>query len=1006
MSVKCPKCHANNPDTVKFCGECGTLLRSVRGTDPTDAGPDPRTNPTDAGPDRRSGRPFEDISDLTKTIEAPKKELTTGSIFAGRYQIIEELGKGGMGKVYKVFDKEVNAKIALKLIKPEIASDNKTIERFRNELKVARDIAHKNVCRMYDLGKEEGAYYITMEYVSGEDLKSFIRRSGIVSVAKAIAIASQVCEGLSEAHRLGVVHRDLKPQNIMIDKEGNARIMDFGIARSLEAKGITGAGVIIGTPEYMSPEQIEGKETDQRSDIYSLGVVLYEMLTGVVPFEGDTPFTIGVKHKSEIPRDPKELNLQIPEDLGRVILKCLEKDKEKRFQSVKEVHSELINIDKEIPTKERKIQKLRPLTSKEITAQFRMRRTLLLPIIFISVAAIAVIIWKFVLPSLTTSVKKPPEQISVLIADFENRTGDPIFDESIEQALALSLRGASFIKSYPRASAKKIADNLDPKAQGRLEIQMAQAICRRTGTNFVIAGAIEQLDKGYTIKTWALYPDKPDKVFEISKNISAKSDVLQETNKLARTLASTLGGTKVRSSPSITTSSLEAMKAYSTALKYEGENKINEAIKEYLRAIEHDPDFGHAFGNLAVLYQNIGQIEKAKEVYEGSLARMDRMTENEKISIRCKYYLFVRNYDKAIELLNEFLEKNPKNIFALVNIALAYFYARDMAQAVEKQKQALEVNPTDTTGRYNLVWYLMGAGDFDTAEKEARYIVNVNPEYTEAFVCLALVELIQGHPLQALETYQKLEEQGSYGVSLASHGMADLALYEGRLSDAVKILEEGIVADLSAGNNEYAAYKLLALAHAHLLKGNKKLAEETAERALNESTKENILYSAALIYIHTGDEDKAKALLSKLEKVIYPEYQSYRRLLEGEMKLLTGDVSGAIHSFQEGQKILDTWLSLYALGRAYIDAGAFAEAHEAFELCFKRRGEAASILFDDIPTARYLPTIQYYLARTQEGLNSPAAVETYKTFLSIKEKSDGEPLVEDAKKRLDGLETR
>jgi serine/threonine protein kinase len=235
MAINCPKCRSKNPDTLKFCGECGAQLTPSAGATPS----------------------------FTKTLEVPKEDLTTGSTFAGRYQIIEELGKGGMGKVYKVLDKEVNAKVALKLIKPEIASDSKTIERFRNELKVARDIAHKNVCRMYDLGKKEGAYYITMEYVPGEDLKSFIRRSGTLSVGKAVAIAGQVCEGLSEAHRLGVVHRDLKPQNIMIDKEGNARIMDFGIARSLSAKGITGSGVMIGTPEYMSPEQAEAKEVDQ-----------------------------------------------------------------------------------------------------------------------------------------------------------------------------------------------------------------------------------------------------------------------------------------------------------------------------------------------------------------------------------------------------------------------------------------------------------------------------------------------------------------------------------------------------------------------------------------------------------------------------------------------------------------------------------------------------------------------------------------------------------------------
>jgi tetratricopeptide (TPR) repeat protein len=329
-----------------------------------------------------------------------------------------------------------------------------------------------------------------------------------------------------------------------------------------------------------------------------------------------------------------------------------------------------------------------------------------------------------------------------------------------------------------------------------------------------------------------------------------------------------------------------------------------------------------------------------------------------------------------------------------------------MSNAVEKQKQALETSPTDIGGRYNLVWYLMGAGDFETAEEEARYVVSIKPEYTEAFICLALTELLQGFPQKALETYKKLAEQGSYGASLATLGTADIALYEGRLNDAVHILEKGIETDLSSGNNQYAAEKLLVLAQTYALQGNKKLAEEAAEHALDISRQDKVTYSAAMTYFHCGNEEKADALLSRLKKVIYPEDQSYSRLLEGEMKLKSGDVSGAVHSFQEGQKILDTWLSLFALGRAYIEAGAFTEAHETLELCFKRSGEAASVFFDDLPTSRNLPAIQYYLARAQEGLNSPAAIETYKTFLSIKEKSDGEPLVEDAINRLLKLENK
>ncbi|MGB7294491.1 MAG: serine/threonine-protein kinase, partial [Candidatus Aminicenantales bacterium] len=217
---------------------------------------------------------------FTKTLEIPTTELKKGVLFAGRYEVQEELGKGGMGRVYKVLDTEIGETVALKLLNPDIAAERRTIERFRNELKVARKITHRNVCRMHDINKEKTTYFITMEFVPGEDLKSLIRRKERLTEDEAVSLAEQVCAGLGEAHRLGVTHRDLKPQNIMIDEEGKARIMDFGIARSQETRGVTEEGLIIGTPDYMSPEQVEGAEAEPRSDVYSLGVVIYEMVTG------------------------------------------------------------------------------------------------------------------------------------------------------------------------------------------------------------------------------------------------------------------------------------------------------------------------------------------------------------------------------------------------------------------------------------------------------------------------------------------------------------------------------------------------------------------------------------------------------------------------------------------------------------------------------------------------------------------------------------------------------
>lgn len=319
MIMRCPKCQSENLDSTRFCGNCGALLPAEEGA-----------------PEGR-----------TITLEKSAREFARGMTFAGRYDIIEELGKGGMGSVYRTEDKSIKEEVALKLIRPEVAADEGTIERFRNELKFARRITHRNVCKMYDLGEYEGLYYITMEYVPGEDLKSMIRMTGQLGLGTALRIAKQVAEGLAEAHQAGVIHRDLKPGNIMIGKDGNVRIMDFGIARSVKGKGPTGTNVMIGTPEYMSLEQVEGRDVDPRSDIYSLGIVLYEMLAGKVPFEAPTALGVAMKHKSDAPVDPARLNSQIPAGLSRAILKCLEKSPEKRYQTVADLLKDLDSIEQD-----------------------------------------------------------------------------------------------------------------------------------------------------------------------------------------------------------------------------------------------------------------------------------------------------------------------------------------------------------------------------------------------------------------------------------------------------------------------------------------------------------------------------------------------------------------------------------------------------------------------------------------------------------------------------------
>ncbi|RFT14923.1 MAG: Serine/threonine protein kinase PrkC, regulator of stationary phase [Candidatus Saccharicenans subterraneus] len=332
--MKCPNCGKENAQDTRFCGYCGSELQ--------------------VSPDRP---PLE----VTKTYQTPPGRYSRGTVIAGRYEVIEFLGEGGMGAVYRVYDKKLKEVVALKFLRPEISMEPRLIERFQAELKLARQISHRHVCRLYDLGEEGFSLFITMEYIQGEDLKRFIRRTGHLNENKARTIARQVAEGLAEAHHFGIIHRDLKPHNIMIDQEGNAKIMDFGLARSVQQQGITQKGMILGTPEYMSPEQAEGLEADRRSDLYSLGVIMFEMVTGQVPFKGETPLSVAVKHKLETPPDPRELNPGLSEEMSRIILRCLEKNPDDRYQ----LADELILDLKASPDEQSSVQ--RPTTSSRKT---------------------------------------------------------------------------------------------------------------------------------------------------------------------------------------------------------------------------------------------------------------------------------------------------------------------------------------------------------------------------------------------------------------------------------------------------------------------------------------------------------------------------------------------------------------------------------------------------------------------------------------------------------------
>ena len=793
MAIKCPKCQTENAETSLFCSDCGTKLESAK----------------------------EFSLFQTETLQTSLKELSTGSTFAGRYQIIEELGKGGMGKVYRVLDKKLNEEVALKLIKPEISSDKETIQRFSNELKLARKIAHRNVGKMYELMEAEGTHFITMEYVPGQDLRALIRQTGQLTAAKALSIARQVCEGLAEAHASGVVHRDLKPGNILIDKEGNARIMDFGIARSLKGKGITGLGVMIGTPEYMSPEQVEGKETDQRSDIYSLGIILYEMLTGRVPFEGDTPLAIAVKHKTEVPQDPKLVNAQISEDLSRVVLKCLEKDKEKRYQSADDLHLELEKIKKGIPTTERVMTRRKPFTSKEITVKFSLKKLLIPGLVMAAlVIAAGLIVWRVIPQKAAPPAKSANHSIAVLPFEDLSPTKDHEYlCDGIAETLINSLNNIKDLRVPARSSSFSFkGKNLSGRQIGQqLGVDnLLEASVQIIGDRLRITPKIINVQDGSQL--WSdLYDRQMEDVFSI------QDEIAQE---IVKALKIKLLGEKTLPLVKSYTENLQAYNLYLRGRYFWNKRtaeEIRKAIDFFSQAIKIDPNYALAYVGLADCYLLLPS-------YGRSPVREVLPKAKEAIS-------------RAMEIDDTLAEAHASQ--AMVNeMELA------PADAEREYKRAIELSPNYPTAH---LWYhifLLYRGRFDEAEVEIRRAKELDP-------LSLIINSGSGDRLyirkkydQAIQQYQKTLELDQ-NFAEARLRMGKCYLQKGMLDEAIAEFER---ARMVFGNNPYG---LGELGSAYALAGKKDEAIDVLTN-LEGLLKQGYSVNSDIALIHSGLGDRNK----------------------------------------------------------------------------------------------------------------------------------------------------
>ena len=956
-----------------------------------------------------------------RRTQATEKLVAPGEPFGTRYHIIRVLGSGGMGVVYQAWDAELGVTVALKVIRPEVTSDPymaRDVERrFKRELLLAREVTHNNVVRIHDLGEINGIKYITMSYVDGRDLATILASEPRLTVSRALRIARGVVSGLRAAHEAGVVHRDLKPANIMIDAHSEARIMDFGIARSTSHATVdetgdpdptgrlaefrrqaavlsnnTMEGAIVGTVEYMAPEQAKGKPVDQRADIYALGLIFYDMLGGRGRIsQSESAINELTARMQQAPAPIRTINEEVPESLAKVIARCLEPDPDARYATTKDLEADLQRLDNEgnlLPV-------LRRVTSRQLAAAALLVLSLLGGTWWLARGPAPEVV---------------PEPMSVLIADFDNQTGDPVFQGSLEQALSIGIEGASFITAYSRPDAQAVATRLQPGS--RLDESMARLVSAREGIKIILAGTIARDGSDYRITVRALDPAldpaqaKPLAI--ASAKASTKTNVLEAVGSLASELRGALGDTtpesaKLAAAETVTAASLEAMRAYARGQDLHAAGQYQEALEALQQAASLDPEFGRAYATMGAIYGNLKRPQQAEENYQKALKRIDRMTEREKYRTLGAYYLLVsRSYDKAIENYEELVRLYPADNAGHANLAFAYLLVRNVDKAVVEGRKAIEIDPKNVQQRTNYAMYAMYAGDFKTSINEANIVLKERPTFEFALITLARSSVAAGDLEEGRKAYERLAASGELGAAMARLGLADLEMYLGRYKEAANLLEAGLKTSAKPLDAPEAAPLYLALAEASAALGRRADAIRAAAKAVELSRHESVLFPAALVLIGAGQPEKAQQVAETLDSMLQAQTSSFARLITGEIARSRKRLGEAGENFREGQKRYDSWFAHFLLGQAYLEAKYFPEALSEFEICVKRKGEATDVFFLDSSTMRYFPPAYYWLGRAQEGVGAAdAARKSFEQFLALRSGADtADPLAADARERV------